>query len=60
LKTLLGRGRAKKGMHEGDLIEGELEVGQVSAMIKEIMPVDEIMKEIIEEFEYEKGRISSL
>jgi enoyl-[acyl-carrier protein] reductase II len=60
MKTLLGRGRAKKGMHEGDLIEGELEVGQVSAMIKEIMPVDEIMKEIIEEFEYEKGRISSL
>ncbi|KRO66326.1 MAG: 2-nitropropane dioxygenase, partial [Cryomorphaceae bacterium BACL11 MAG-121128-bin16] len=38
LKELLGRGRAKKGMFEGDLIQGELEIGQVSAMIKEIKP----------------------
>ena len=52
LKDLLGRGRAKKGMFEGDLDNGELEIGQVSAMIKEIMPVAEIMSEIIEEFKY--------
>ena len=39
LKELLGRGRAKKGMFEGDLSEGELEVGQVSAMIQNILPV---------------------
>ncbi|MEC9208811.1 MAG: nitronate monooxygenase [Bacteroidota bacterium] len=51
LKQLLGRGRAKKGMFDGDLIEGELEIGQVSAMIKEIMPVADIMSQIIEEFE---------
>lgn len=51
LKRLLGRGRSKKGMFEGDLIEGELEIGQVSAMIKDIMPVSEIISEIIEEFE---------
>lgn len=50
LKTLLGRGRAKKGMFEGDLIDGELEVGQVSGLIREIKPAAEIVKEIIEEF----------
>jgi enoyl-[acyl-carrier protein] reductase II len=50
LKVLLGKGRAKKGMFEGDLIEGELEIGQVSSLIKEIIPVDEIMKQIIKEF----------
>ena len=60
LKDLLGRGRAKKGMFEGDLAEGELEVGQVSAMINEIMPVAEIVKEIMREFNMEKGRITSL
>lgn len=46
LETLLGRGRAKKGMFEGDLEEGELEIGQVSAIIKEIKPAAEIVKEI--------------
>ena len=60
LKELLGRGRAKKGMFEGDLAEGELEVGQVSAMINEIMPVAEIVKEMMREFNIEKGRITSL
>ena len=60
LKDLLGRGRAKKGMFEGDLAEGELEVGQVSAMINEIMPVAEIVKEITEEYELERKRISPL
>ena len=51
LKELLGRGRAKKGMFEGDLIEGELEIGQVSAMIKEIKPVADIISQIVEDFE---------
>lgn len=46
LKKILGRGRAKKGMFEGDLDEGELEIGQVSALIKEIKPAAEIVKEI--------------
>lgn len=50
LKKLLGRGRAKKGMFEGDLIDGELEIGQVSGLIKEIKPAAEVIKEIIEEF----------
>ena len=50
LKELLGRGRAKKGMFEGDLDEGELEIGQVSAIIKEIIPVSDIISEIVMEF----------
>jgi enoyl-[acyl-carrier protein] reductase II len=51
LQTLLGRGRAKKGMFEGDLEEGELEIGQVSALIKKIMPAAAIVREIREEYE---------
>ena len=50
LQQLLGRGRAKKGMFEGDLVEGELEVGQISSLIDSILPVNEIIKEIIEEY----------
>jgi len=50
LKNILGRARAKKGMFEGDLEEGELEIGQASALIKEIKPAAEIVKEIWEEF----------
>jgi enoyl-[acyl-carrier protein] reductase II len=60
LKDLLGRGRAKKGMFEGDLDNGELEIGQVSAMINTIMPVEKIIKKVIAEFESEKSRISAL
>ncbi|MDR0802985.1 MAG: nitronate monooxygenase [Fluviicola sp.] len=50
LNELLGRGRAKKGMFEGDLIEGELEVGQISGLISEMKPAGEIVREIIAEF----------
>ena len=60
LKSLLGRGRAKMGMFEGDILEGELEIGQVSAMINNILSVEEIIKKVIAEFESEKDRISSL
>ena len=60
LKDLLGRGRAKKGMFEGNLEEGELEIGQVSAMINTIMPIEKIIKAVITEFESEKSRISAL
>jgi enoyl-[acyl-carrier protein] reductase II len=51
LKQLLGRGRAKKGMFEGDIEEGELEIGQVSALINKILPAKEIVKNICDEFE---------
>jgi len=50
LKILLGRGRAKKGMFEGDLEQGELEIGQVSAMLDRILPAGEIVKNVWNEF----------
>jgi enoyl-[acyl-carrier protein] reductase II len=50
LKQLLGRGRAKKGMFEGNLDEGELEIGQVSALLNEILPVAKIVESIWSEF----------
>ena len=51
LKELLGRARAKKGMFEGDLIEGELEIGQIAGLIHEIKSVSAIIDEVIQEFE---------
>lgn len=50
LKNLLGRGRAKKGMFEGDLENGELEIGQISATIKEILPAKVILENLWNEF----------
>jgi enoyl-[acyl-carrier protein] reductase II len=50
LTTLLGRARAKKGMFEGDMQQGELEIGQVSALINQIKPAADIVKEIWDEF----------
>jgi enoyl-[acyl-carrier protein] reductase II len=50
LIQLLGRGRAKKGMFEGDMVEGELEIGQVAAGIDKIMPAGEIVAELIHEY----------
>ncbi len=50
LEQLLGRGRAKKGMFEGDLEDGELEIGQVSSQINSILPAGEVVKELWDEF----------
>ena len=50
LRNLLGKGRAKKGIFEGDLENGELELGQVSALLKKKQTVSEIMEEIIKEY----------
>jgi len=50
LRVLLGKGRAKKGMFEGDLDNGELEIGQVSAQINQILPVKQIMTNLISEY----------
>lgn len=50
LRQLLGRGRAKKGIFEGDLENGELEIGQISSEINEVLPVSQIMKNIIDEY----------
>lgn len=51
LIELLGRARAKKGMFEGDLDEGELEIGQIAGLIHEILPVEEIIQQMMAEFE---------
>jgi enoyl-[acyl-carrier protein] reductase II len=48
--AILGRARAKKGMFEGDLQEGELEIGQVSSLLNEILPAEEIVKKVWKEF----------
>lgn len=50
LTELLGRGRAKKGMFEGDIVEGELEIGQIAGLIDEIKPAAEIVAELLTEF----------
>ena len=60
LTALLGRGRAKKGMFEGDLQAGELEIGQVSAYIKEVMPAADIVHEIWQEFLETRKRLTDL
>ncbi|WP_282113667.1 NAD(P)H-dependent flavin oxidoreductase [Maribacter stanieri] len=60
LKMLLGRGRAKKGMFLGDLEDGELEIGQVSALIHDIKPAGEIIKDLMNEFYKRKEELSSL
>lgn len=60
LAQLLGRGRAKKGMFEGNIDEGELEIGQVSGYFKSILPAEEIVKEIWVQFENEKKRLISV
>ena len=60
LKVLLGRARAKKGMFEGDMTEGELEIGQIASAITEIKPAAVIVDEILAEFKQTVNRICSL
>jgi enoyl-[acyl-carrier protein] reductase II len=60
IKELLGRARVKKGMFEGDLEEGELEIGQVAGLIHEITPANDVLNEIVEEFNLIKSLIISL
>lgn len=60
LKQLLGRARAKRGMFEGDLENGELEIGQIAGLIHDIKPVSEIVSEIVSEYEETKKRIETL
>ncbi len=55
LQKILGRGRAKKGIFEGDMIEGELEIGQVASLINSIRPVSEIMSSLIREYRAAKS-----
>jgi len=59
LQLLLGRGRAKKGMFEGNLQEGELEIGQVSSLIQDIRPAGEIVQELVTEFKMAREELLS-
>lgn len=60
LEQILGRARAKKGMYEGDMNEGELEIGQIASHIKEIKPAGEIVREVWNEFLQAKQEIVNL
>ena len=60
LKSILGRARAKKGMFEGDLEQGELEIGQVASTVKEIKPAKEIVKAVWNEFLESRKKIIDL
>ena len=60
LKTLLGRARAKRGMFEGDLVEGELEIGQIAGLIHEIKSAADIVNEMVSEFEIAKKEVQNL
>ncbi|MDB5284758.1 MAG: nitronate monooxygenase [Bacteroidota bacterium] len=60
LAAMLGRARAKKGMFEGDMAEGELEIGQISSFVKEVKPAREIVEEIWSEFLLAKNEVQHL
>ena len=60
LKEALGRGRAKKGMFEGDMVEGELEIGQVAAQIDSLKPAADIVRELVVVYNQEIGKIEEL
>ncbi|WP_396197839.1 NAD(P)H-dependent flavin oxidoreductase [Flavobacterium sp.] len=59
LETLLGKRRAKRGMFEGDLVEGELEIGQIAGLIHDILPVETIVDNIMSEFTIARGELST-
>ena len=59
LKQILGKGRAKKGIFEGDLAEGELEIGQITSLFQDIPTVQEVMKNLVQEFNITIKTLSS-
>lgn len=60
MKQLLGRGRAKKGMFEGDMQEGELEIGQASALIHDIIPAARVIENMLRDFYEAQARVAKL
>lgn len=60
LSALLGRGRAKRGMFEGDLVEGELEIGQVASMLREILPAAEIIERMMDDYRSTVAKLSGM
>ena len=60
LKELLGKGRSKKGMFEGDLVNGELEIGQVSSLIDSIPTVAEVFDDLLVDYQVAKDKLIRL
>ncbi|SHG25193.1 NAD(P)H-dependent flavin oxidoreductase [Dysgonomonas macrotermitis] len=60
MRELLGRGRSKKGIFEGDLVEGELEIGQVASLINDLPSAAEVVKSIVDEFNAKAHSLSTL
>jgi enoyl-[acyl-carrier protein] reductase II len=60
LKQVLGRARAKRGMFEGDLVEGELEIGQVSAAVRDVLPAGDIVRNVLSEYAAARERMVAL
>ena len=60
MRELLGKGRAKKGIFEGDLQEGELEIGQISAMIQEESSVAQVMEELVNDFQHSLNQLKTI
>ena len=60
LRLLLGRGRSKRGIFEGDLSEGELEIGQIASMIREIAPAETVVKEMVGEYNETVRRLKGI
>lgn len=60
IKALLGRGRSKKGIFEGDLVEGELEIGQIASLIKDLPLAEDVVKSIITEFNTSAKALSGI
>lgn len=58
LKSLLGRARAKRGMFEGDLVEGELEIGQIAGLINDIKPAAKIVEDLLTEYRIAKTEVA--
>lgn len=60
LRRILGQAASKRGIFEGDIDNGELEIGQIASAVKEILPVSEVMERLIKEFEVAKERIANI
>ena len=60
LREILGKGRAMKGIFEGNLIEGELEIGQIASLIHDLPPVQDVMEQIVSEYNKRIGELQTL
>lgn len=60
LREILGRGRAKLGIFEGDIFDGEIEIGQAASQIKRLQPVSEVMKELVEDYQEALSRMQAI